>query len=72
MDTIDWSQNRFEEVCNVLAAFLQKQVGFEKVTFVPVSGLLGVNLVKQVDSTHPLAKWYQGPSLVTVLGVFTL
>ena len=46
-----------------------KQAGFKErdVSFVPCSGLSGVNLTE--TSTNPdLNKWYKGPTLLEVIG----
>lgn len=68
LDTMDWSKERYEEVISSLKPFLQKHAGFSKITFVPISGLNGDNLTKQPEIGHPLSKWYDGPTLVDVLG----
>jgi elongation factor 1 alpha-like protein len=39
LDTMDWSQERYDEVTNSLKHFLQKHAGFANVTFVPLSGI---------------------------------
>ncbi|KAI6182303.1 hypothetical protein M3Y97_00365400 [Aphelenchoides bicaudatus] len=66
MDTVDWSKERFDEIQETIGTFLKKQAGFI-VRFVPVSGLDGVNLVRNPDASHPLMQWYSGPSLVDLL-----
>lgn len=68
MDTVDWSKNRFDEIQDTIGTFLKKQAGFAAVRFVPVSGLGGENLVKSPESLHPLMQWYEGPSLIELLG----
>lgn len=57
MDAIDWSQERFEEIVKKLSIFL-KSSGFKDsdVTFVPLSGWTGENLI--VPNNPPLP-WYQ-------------
>jgi elongation factor 1 alpha-like protein len=56
MDTIDWSQERFEEIVKKLSTFL-KSSGYKEsdVTFVPVSGWSGENLITPTNT--PLS-WY--------------
>ena len=56
MDAIDWSQERFEEIMKKLSVFL-KSSGYKEsdVTFVPVSGWTGENLIAPTNS--PLS-WY--------------
>lgn len=63
MDIVDYSQERFEEVkaklmVEVLAARFEAS---DVKAFVPVSGLLGINLI-EVKSDSPIP-WYTGPSL---------
>jgi elongation factor 1 alpha-like protein len=56
MDTIDWSQERFEEIVKKLSAFL-KLSGYKEsdITFVPVSGWTGENLI---TPNNPPLSWY--------------
>lgn len=63
LDTMDWSKQRYDEVCAILQTFLRKQAGFVNVRFVPVSGLDGINLTVPSPADHPLSKWYSGPTL---------
>lgn len=65
---MDWSQQRFQELQDILKNFLKKQAGFDKLEFVPLSGLSGINLIKRPELGHPLRKWYEGPCLLEVLG----
>lgn len=59
MDLVDWSQERFEEIRTEFAAFAAKlTVG--DLSFVPVSALLGDNVVEA--SAH--MPWYPGPPLL--------
>ncbi|UGT55659.1 adenylyl-sulfate kinase [Nocardia asteroides] len=59
MDLVDWSQERFEEIRAEFAAFAAKlTVG--DLSFVPVSALLGDNVVE--PSAH--MPWYPGPPLL--------
>jgi elongation factor 1 alpha-like protein len=67
---VNWDQSRFEEICGLLRAFLvQSGYPSSKSSFIPVSAMLGVNLV---NCTGPnalgLSKWYKGPTLVDLLG----
>lgn len=70
LDTVGWSQERFQEVIGKLGAFL-KQAGFREsdVTFVPCSGLTGENLVSP-PSEDMLLQWYKGPCLLDVIDKF--
>ncbi|KFD55208.1 hypothetical protein M514_03849 [Trichuris suis] len=68
MDTVEWSQERFNEIKDRVGKFL-KQVGFgTKCLFVPCSGLTGENLNTTPDSSCPLTQWYSGPTLIQALG----
>ncbi|KAI0026089.1 hypothetical protein F4780DRAFT_774286 [Xylariomycetidae sp. FL0641] len=66
LDTVGWSQERFEEISQQVSGFLAA-TGFQlkNVSFVPVSGLQGDNLVKR--STDPAASWYKGDTLIAEL-----
>ena len=59
MDTIDWSQERYQLITKKLGQFLTKQAGFREadVTFVPCSGLSGENLSKP-PVVPELVAWY--------------
>lgn len=70
LDTVDWNEDRFKEICSKLGSFL-KLAGFKEkdVSFVPCSGLSGENLVE--PSVNPLiTRWYKGPCLVDVIDKF--
>ena len=66
LDTVKWSQDRFDEILQQISAFLTA-AGFlaKNVSFVPCSGLTGDNIVHK--STTALAAWYTGPSLISLL-----
>lgn len=70
LDTVGWSQERFEEIVGKLGAFL-KQAGFREsdVTFVPCSGLTGENLTSP-PTEDMLMQWYKGPCLLDVIDKF--
>lgn len=66
MDIVDYSQSEFDEiVAELLARFAN--LGFERVEFIPVSGLVGVNISTQAEQTP----WYRGKSLIDVLNDFS-
>ncbi|OAD52749.1 HBS1-like protein, partial [Eufriesea mexicana] len=68
LDTVDWSEERFDEIVSKMSVFL-KQAGFkDNVTFVPCSGLSGENILTQPK--EPLSNWYTGPTLVNVIDNF--
>lgn len=66
LDTTDWSRDRYDEICQQVSGFMSA-TGFQmkNVSFVPLSGLNGDNLVKR--STAAAAAWYTGPTLVEEL-----
>lgn len=66
MDMADWSEERFNEIRQQMAAFLSS-AGFQakNVTFVPCSGLEGGNILSRTADSR--AKWYTGPTLVEEL-----
>lgn len=70
LDTTDWSKPRFEELKGKLTDFL-KGIGFklENVTFIPVSGLTGENLVTR-NKDCKLSLWYSGPTLFEQIDAF--
>ena len=51
LDTVNWSRTRFDEIVAKLSTFL-RQVGFKEadVTYVPVSGFTGENLIDKSES----------------------
>lgn len=66
MDTVDWYQERFEQIRRELLVFFEN-IGYrhEQISWIPCSGLTGANVVKR--STPDVQNWYQGPSLVEKL-----
>ena len=65
MDTVDFSQTRFEEITAKIGAFLQA-TGFKpaNVVYIPVSGLTGANIVERGEER---LGWYSGATLVEAL-----
>eukprot|EP01024_Parvocaulis_polyphysoides_P006936 TRINITY_DN12054_c0_g2_i1.p1 TRINITY_DN12054_c0_g2~~TRINITY_DN12054_c0_g2_i1.p1 ORF type:complete len:606 (+),score=126.21 TRINITY_DN12054_c0_g2_i1:206-2023(+) len=70
LDTCDYSQQRFEEIKNVLGAFLGK-CGFRQsqVEWTLAAAPLGVNLVKGVEDVEGL-EWFQGKTVVGAIDGF--
>jgi peptide chain release factor subunit 3 len=72
--TVKWSTERYSSIENELGPFL-RSIGYQKtdITFVPVSGLKGTNVIKNLtdDPENPelkeLYKWYKGSSLIHTL-----
>lgn len=70
MDTVDWSEDRFNEIKDEMGRMLTEEKtmawNLDEVNFIPVSGLEGDNLKdKSVKMT-----WYSGPSLFEALDDF--
>lgn len=62
MDLLDYSEEKFNAIVEAYRQ-LAAQLGLKDVHFVPVSALLGDNLVYASESTS----WYQGEPLLTIL-----
>ena len=62
MDLLDYSEEKFNAIVEAYCQ-LALQLGLKDVHFVPVSALLGDNLVYASESTS----WYQGEPLLTIL-----
>lgn len=62
MDLLDYSEEKFDAIVEAYRQ-LAAQLGLKNVHFVPVSALLGDNLVYVSESTP----WYQGEPLLTIL-----
>ena len=62
MDLLDYSEEKFNAIVEAYRQ-LAAQLGLKEVNFVPVSALLGDNLVYASESTP----WYQGEPLLTIL-----
>lgn len=70
MDTVGWTQERYDEIVKKLGTFL-KQAGYKDsdISFVPCSGLNGENLTKTI-SEPKLSSWYKGCTLVEQIDKF--
>ncbi|GAA5941246.1 hypothetical protein JCM3775_006661 [Rhodotorula graminis] len=66
LDTVGWSQKRFEAIRESLQPFLT-QTGFNpaKVAYVPVGAMSGENLTRRTSEV--LESWFEGRSLVEEL-----
>jgi len=62
--TVNWSQERYEEIKKEVSTYLTK-VGYkpENIPFVPISGWLGDNMLEK----SPNLPWYKGPTLLEAL-----
>ncbi|MEX2701839.1 MAG: translation elongation factor EF-1 subunit alpha [Candidatus Baldrarchaeota archaeon] len=65
--SVNWSQERYQEIRNEVAQLL-KEIGYkvDKIHFVPVSAWTGDNLVKKSEKMP----WYDGPTLMEALDQF--
>ncbi|XP_078596832.1 HBS1-like protein isoform X3 [Branchiostoma floridae x Branchiostoma japonicum] len=70
LDTVGWSENRYQAIVKKLGHFL-KQAGFKDsdVVYIPVSGLQGENLIKPASEPQ-LTAWYKGPCLLQQIDSF--
>jgi bifunctional enzyme CysN/CysC len=59
MDLVDYSQERFDEICDEFRHFASK-LDVADLTFIPISALNGDNVVTRSDRTP----WYEGTSLL--------
>ncbi|CAK7566501.1 MAG: hypothetical protein SEPTF4163_004448 [Sporothrix epigloea] len=66
LDTVNWSQTRYEEIVDQTKGFL-RATGFQmsQITFVPVVGKSGDNMATRTKTAA--AVWYKGNSLVEEL-----
>ena len=62
MDLVDWSEDRYEEIVAEFRGFAAR-LDIHDLRFVPVSALLGDNIVN--DSAH--MPWYHGPAVLELL-----
>lgn len=62
MDLVDFSQERYEEIQNTFESFAAK-LDVKDVHFIPISALLGDNIVHRSANTP----WYEGPTLIYYL-----
>lgn len=71
--TVNWSKERFDDICNKLRPFL-RSCGFavkRDVFFVPISGLSGINLLEPVSPA--VCAWCQpAKSLIQLLNSFEI
>ena len=59
MDLVDYSQERFDEICDDFIAFAGK-LDIDDLTFVPISALHGDNVTQHSPNTP----WYEGSTLL--------
>ncbi|PLX96815.1 MAG: adenylyl-sulfate kinase [Desulfuromonas sp.] len=69
MDLVDYGQARYEEICTQYGELAQ-DLGFEEITYIPISALKGDNIIATTSQTLMLETnmpWYDGPALLTYL-----
>jgi len=59
MDLVDWSESRYEEISEEYSGFAEK-LGVDDLTFIPISALLGDNVVDPSENMP----WYRGSTLL--------
>ncbi|XP_033120934.1 HBS1-like protein isoform X1 [Anneissia japonica] len=71
LDTVDWSEDRFNEIVQKLSHFLKQVAGFKEsdLVYVPCSGLTGENLSKRTQEKL-LRQWYKERSLLECIDSF--
>jgi len=62
MDEVNWSQSAYLSIVDEVET-LAHELGFEHVTCIPVSALLGDNVVDSSTNTP----WYEGPTVLSAL-----
>ncbi|MFW6414120.1 MAG: sulfate adenylyltransferase subunit CysN [Verrucomicrobiota bacterium] len=67
MDLVDYSRERYEEIVEDYKSFAQK-LNVHDIQFIPVSALMGDNVVDRSDKTP----WYEGPPLLQFLENVTI
>ncbi len=62
MDLVDYDQARYDEICADFLSFGQ-DLGFKTITFIPISALMGTNIVH----ASPKTPWYDGETVIEFL-----
>jgi sulfate adenylyltransferase subunit 1 len=63
MDLVDWSQKIFDNIVDDVKKFASRLNNIIDITFIPVSALLGDNIVDPSEHMN----WYEGPTLLYYL-----
>jgi elongation factor 1 alpha-like protein len=67
LELMEWSQERFNYIEAQVRDFLNHlDYKDEDLFFIPVSGLMGTNLIER-ESKIPQLTWYEGPSLIDLV-----
>eukprot|EP00357_Protocruzia_adherens_P026148 CAMPEP_0115008036 /NCGR_PEP_ID=MMETSP0216-20121206/21634_1 /TAXON_ID=223996 /ORGANISM="Protocruzia adherens, Strain Boccale" /LENGTH=646 /DNA_ID=CAMNT_0002375289 /DNA_START=99 /DNA_END=2039 /DNA_ORIENTATION=- len=70
LDTVDWSEERYNQIKSKIIDF-ERAIGFkeENIRCTPLSGLDGINMTE--PATVPaLTSWYSGPCLLDMIDTF--
>ena len=71
-ESVKWSKERYDSIVKTLKPFLHS-CGFDtekNVKWVPISGLTGENLCKELDKHK--CDWYEGPDLIELMDTIEL
>lgn len=60
MDLVDWSEERFNEIKEEYTKFASRLDNIVEISFLPISALLGDNVVDKSENMT----WFQGPTLL--------
>ena len=60
MDLVDWDESVYNEIVQDFKSFASRLDNIVDITFIPVSALLGDNIVDKSENIS----WYQGPTLL--------
>lgn len=69
LDTCNYDSQRFEHVREEMTPFLVNRCGFnaKALQWLPAVGPTGDNVTSAPGNAHPLALWWQGPSLLQAI-----
>ena len=62
MDLVDWNRSAYQNLVHAMGA-LARRLGISSCTVIPISALLGDNVVERSDA----ATWYDGPTVLNAL-----
>ena len=59
LDVVGWNEERYDFICSDVTKFLEK-IGYKanNICFIPISGLMGLNLDTRDSQPEELKKWY--------------
>ena len=69
LDMVSWSEERYDFIIDQILPYL-KSIGFKEqsISFVPISGLSGINLDNANNQPPELKKWYQSKKSINKQG----